>query len=432
MHDFLTLLWKVDYPLTLLVSFLAFFIPLKKRKNFIIPLVIGLLALFGFWQIRDIRGVNKDSELLLIIFYLGEIGILFATTFFTLEIDLTTALFILQCVLSLQHLSFKVSLQIVNFIDINLYFTIYYFLISYLVLAGFTVLMYFIFSRRLTDYVGFSNIIFNTIAFTLIIAIVIIFSIYEQGIMFQNMENRLLITSLLNFSNIIIILLIIVFLYTTAILQKRKEETMLLSMMAQKERERFELAKITIDEINIKYHDLKHMLQDNKTNINEEDLNEIRKTITNYKAIVHTSNVGLNTAVFESQLKCINLGIDLNVLLDGDVFQGFKAHHIYSLFSNLLDNAIEYVSKYEEVEKKRILLTIKSVRDSIVIIVENYLEKEPTIQNGLPHTSHKDLTRHGFGLKSVKRIVDIYEGLFTIKTDDNKFTVKIVFSKQKQ
>lgn len=421
------ILWRLDYPLTVLVSFLVFFIPLKKRKHFYIPLIIGIIALFGFWQIREIPGIDKDNEWISLLFYLGAITILYFISLLTLEVDYKSASFIILCALTLQHLSFKIALQTINFIDINLYHSAYYFLFSYPILIALCFVIYFLFSRRLKEYIHFVNIYFNVVAFTLFVLIAIIFSIFEQKVMFIDSPDRLLISSLLNFSNITITVLIVTSLYFTSVIQKRKEETLLLSMMAQKQRERFELAKITIDEINIKYHDLKHMLQDNQNKINEEDLKEIRKTITNYKAIVQTSNVGINTAVYESQLKCVNLGIDLNVLLDGgDMLKDYKPHHIYSLLSNLLDNAIEAVSKLDE-DKKRIYLTIKKVRESTVIIIENYTENNPVMDDGLPTTSKKDHTRHGYGLKSVKRIVDIYNGLLNISTKDNKFIVKIVF-----
>ena len=202
--------------------------------------------------------------------------------------------------------------------------------------------------------------------------------------------------------------------------------------MASKEKERYELAKITIDEINIKYHDLKHMLQNNTTNINDEDLKEIKETITNYKAIIQTSNQGLNIVVYESQLKCINLGIDLNVLIDGDVFKDFKPHHIYSLLSNLLDNAIEAVDEIKDKDKRRISLKIKNVRESIVVSLENYYSRKPIFLNGRPLTSKKDSSKHGYGYMSIKRIVDKYDGVLDYSFKDDKFVVTILFPKRKE
>ena len=47
----------------------------------------------------------------------------------------------------------------------------------------------------------------------------------------------------------------------------------------------------------------------------------------------------------------------------------------------------------------------------------------------LPITSKKDPSKHGYGLKSVKRIVDIYHGVFSVKVIKNTFVIRIIFPK---
>ena len=428
MDIFINIIWRIDYPLTLLAIFSVFFISLNKKKHFIWPLIIGIIALFGFWQIISIFKEIKNNVSLEMMMYIVEIGIFLVMCYFTLDIGLTSAMFVTQCVVSIQHLCYKFTLQLLNYIDINIYHQPYYFLIYYPILAVFVVITYFVFSRRLNEYVGFTKLLFNIIAFTLIILSELLASIYQQRFMFANIEDRLLITSLFNYSNIAISVLILSFLYISTIMQKRKDENLILSVMSSKERERFELAKITIDEINIKYHDLKHMLKNNEANINKEDLKEIKETVTNYKAIIQTNNVGLNVAVYEAQLKCINLGIDLNILVDGDSFSDFKPHHIYSMLSNLLDNAIDAVSEIKDNARKRIFFKVKTVRESIVLTLENYFDKKPIIINNDLITL-KNPSKHGYGFKSVKRIVDLYNGVYDISIKDDKFVITIIFPK---
>ena len=430
MEQFIAIMWRIDYPLSLLILYTAFFIPSNKKKLFFIPLIVGIAAMFGFWQIQAYVPIFRENVFLAMLLYTFELGIFSAMIIFTFDVSIPSSILIMLFIVSLQHLSYKISLQTVNFIDINLYNTGYYFIFSYSFLIAITIIIYFFYSRKLNEYIGYATIYSNMIAFGVIISIVLFFSFYQQKLMFLENENRLLITTLFNFSNIIITALNIVFLYVFSILQKRKQEALIVSLMAQKERERFELAQITVDEINIKYHDLKHMLQDNEAHINEEDLKEIRETVTNYKAIIQTNNAGLNVVVYETQLKCIKLGIDLNVLIDGDAFADFKPHHIYSLMSNLLDNAIEAVNEIEEKEKRRIFLKIKTVRESIILSLENYIKQTPKMFRGIPVTSKKDVNKHGYGLKSVKRIVDRYDGMLDYSTRDNKFIVTIVFPKK--
>ena len=424
-------MWRLEYPLTLLIVYFAFFICSNKKKRFYIPLIVGILAMFGYWQIQGINKIIVENVFLATPFYLLEITILAAMVYFTLDIGLSSSIFLTINIVSLQHVCYKGSLQIVNFIDMELYHSPYYFIIDYAFTIVFAVIIYFTYSRKLIEYISYASVAANTVAFAVFVAIELVFSFYQSKLKFLDNPNRMLINSLFNFSNIIISILLISSLYTFVILQKRKQEALIISLMAQKERERFELSKITMDEINIKYHDLKHMLQDNNNSINEDDLKEIKETVTNYKAIIQTSNAGLNVVVYENQLKCIKLGIDLNVLIDGDTFTDFKPHHIYSLLSNLLDNAIEAVEPIKEKNKRRVSLKIKTVRESIILSIENYFDIPPKMFNGVP-ISLKNSTKHGYGLKSVKRITDIYDGVIDYSIKDDKFIVTIIFPKKKE
>lgn len=423
MQQIIDIIWRIDYPLTLLISFIIFAIPLKKRKYFWISILVGTAVLFSAWLLRSIP-VFDSNEFLVFPLYLIEIAILFGIIYFTLDLNIIEALFILVCALSVQHLAYKVSLGVMNFVDINLFNTPWYFLFSYVSLGIISVIVYYIFSRKLIDYIGHSSFLMNMIVLTLVVVMDIFFSIAEQKVMFADIPNRLLISSLINFSNIISTILIIVFLYTFAISLKRKEDNITTALIKTKEYERYEKSKIMNEEINIKYHDLKKMLQNNE--LSEGARKDIEETITNYKAFVNTSNSGLNVIIYETQLRCIKEGIDLNVLIDGDYFASFKENHIYSLFSNILDNAIEATMDLPK-EDKRIHLTIKKVRESIVIVCENPTKNSLKINNGFPLTSKKDKANHGFGFRSIKRITDIYKGVLSYEIKNNVFTLKIVF-----
>ena len=112
-------MWKIDYPLTILVIYLAFLIPLNKKKRFWIWLIAGIALLFGWWQIQNIGDFMTNNVALMMLMYIVEIAILFGLCFFTLEGGVSSSFFIMLSIVSLQHLSYKVSLQIINFININ-------------------------------------------------------------------------------------------------------------------------------------------------------------------------------------------------------------------------------------------------------------------------------------------------------------------------
>ncbi len=102
---------------------------------------------------------------------------------------------------------------------------------------------------------------------------------------------------------------------------------------------------------------------------------------------------------------------------------------LYSLFGNAIDNAIEAVSKENDENLKTINLIVRGVHSLITIRVENYFTGNIILnQEGLPITTKKDRDYHGYGLKSIKYIVEKYNGDFRINIEDNIFSLSILFS----
>ncbi|MDF2524679.1 MAG: hypothetical protein K0R31_2320, partial [Clostridiales bacterium] len=50
-------------------------------------------------------------------------------------------------------------------------------------------------------------------------------------------------------------------------------------------------------------------------------------------------------------------------------------------------------------------------------------------EDGLPVTTNKDKDYHGFGMKSIKYLVDKYNGELSIKLNGDIFNINIVFPK---
>lgn len=104
----------------------------------------------------------------------------------------------------------------------------------------------------------------------------------------------------------------------------------------------------------------------------------------------------------------------------------FKEQEICSMFGNLIDNAIE-ASKKLKIEEKKIYITIEKKKQMIYIEIKNEVEEEPIKRNNKFITLKEDKNLHGYGLKSVQRIVEKYDGIITYETADKMFTTAISF-----
>jgi sensor histidine kinase regulating citrate/malate metabolism len=102
---------------------------------------------------------------------------------------------------------------------------------------------------------------------------------------------------------------------------------------------------------------------------------------------------------------------------------------LYSLFGNAISNAMESVSQLDDVHKRHISLKVREVGDLVSIHVENYYDGKLEFVHGLPQTS-KDRNYHGYGMKSMERIVSSYGGTMNITTQDQLFKLDILLPKK--
>lgn len=115
-------------------------------------------------------------------------------------------------------------------------------------------------------------------------------------------------------------------------------------------------------------------------------------------------------------------------MIDGSKFEFMRQPDIYSLFVNILDNAIDAVEKIEDCEKRVISLTAEETAGMIFLNAENYFDGKITIVENLPETTNSDKNFHGFGMKSIEHIIKKYKGELYVKADIAIFP-RIILSK---
>lgn len=98
---------------------------------------------------------------------------------------------------------------------------------------------------------------------------------------------------------------------------------------------------------------------------------------------------------------------------------------IFSLFGNILDNAIECEATLPP-EARFIHLSARAVNQLLLIHVENHFEGTLELRNGIPLTTKDDKDYHGYGMLSIRHIVEKYGGNFEISTEDRLFQIDIM------
>lgn len=102
----------------------------------------------------------------------------------------------------------------------------------------------------------------------------------------------------------------------------------------------------------------------------------------------------------------------------------YKASDLCIILGNLLDNAIE---ASENCANKEIDVYIVYAKNRLKISTKNYYEGEINKdKEGNFLSKKKDKENHGIGLKSVKKIVSLYNGYIEIQAENSLFKVNIL------
>lgn len=210
---------------------------------------------------------------------------------------------------------------------------------------------------------------------------------------------------------------------------KLKNELMLYNEQAKMQYEYY-------NNLDTKYKNSRKIIHDIKNHMNAiEELYEQRETekAKNYTEDMYkmfdkfvqkyyASNKVLNIIINDKLSKAEQLGISISCKI-GDVNLEFiKDIDLTTIFSNLLDNAIEGTKT--AAENKSISLKVDKFNEFIVINLINPTDKEPIQEK----EGFKSTKKHhkGLGLENVRMALNKYEGNMRIEYKDKIFKVNIV------
>ena len=195
-----------------------------------------------------------------------------------------------------------------------------------------------------------------------------------------------------------------------------------------REREQYAAVKENMDMINIKCHDLKHQMRTvlSGKQVDSEEIRKIEDAINIYQSAYKTENEALNVVLMEKGMLCKSKGIDLSCILDGAGLEFMSDSDVYALFGNIMDNAIEAVSRIPA-GNRAIGLQIKTHGSFVSVIVYNGYEGDLEFKGGLPQTTKGDRSNHGYGMKSIRYIVNKYDGRMLINGDGGVFRLTMLF-----
>lgn len=278
----------------------------------------------------------------------------------------------------------------------------------------------------------------------LMISMLFILNFISYILLQNGVTNMLSSNELLHYSMVSLLLALCSLLMLTlqrsifAQTQAEKDKEMVERLLTV-EKQQLLFSKESISLINMKAHDLKGQIAalrslslPEQAKTEQETLySQMEDTIRLYDAQYHTGSEVLDILLTEKTLYCAKNNIQFSCIIDGASVVQMDSADIYSLFGNALNNAIESAEKAETAECRNISLRITRKASFLFLELENYCGVTVCFQDGLPITTKQSNNRwHGFGTRSMKYIVEKYNGNLVMWQEGNHFIANIMIPLQ--
>ncbi len=407
----------------------------RRRKFFLPRLCVSAAACFLFaWLIPALENALYMSFMFLAIFAFTVLAVKF-----TMAQSWLTVVFCCIAGYTTQHFSYEIYNMTLELMGANtgglgqygggeILFVSNPFLIAvYLcVYVASYMLSWFVFGNKLgakEDVRLKTTFIFVFAVFILIIDIVL------NAVVVYYLENDdVLYTVIVGIYNILCCLTSLYLQFEVALKSQMQDALETVRRLWHEEKEQYAESKENISMINMRCHDLKHQIHSlgHSERITPAAIAELEQRISIYDSVVKTGNDALDVILTEKSLLCNKNNVRFSCIVDGGQLSFMTEEDIYSLFGNIIDNAIEAVLKVEQ-NKRTISLHVKAVDNMLIVRERNYYAETLRFENGIPQTTKEDKNYHGYGIRSIRYICDKYGGELNISADGEIFSISIVF-----
>lgn len=259
-------------------------------------------------------------------------------------------------------------------------------------------------------------------------------SIYIAFNEFYNRNGRLssmIVMSILLLFNVTIFE---IYIKTSEVFMYEKEKTVYTQQMDIISENMIEQKRM-LEEFQVEKHNLINELAVLRGSIEDGDkesaVRNLNKIINNFSNTEKVSNSGNSTvdAIINfkyTTAKEYGINFRLKVFIPNEL--PIEQSDVGVVLGNAIDNAIEAVRKCKS-SKKVIEISMGVKKEAWIIVIKNPYEKEiKRDRNGNILSTKTKEYRRGYGLKSIERIVEKYQGESIIDTENGRFSLTMVLN----
>lgn len=209
---------------------------------------------------------------------------------------------------------------------------------------------------------------------------------------------------------------------------RRDAEAM--ARLLRSQHDQYELTRRSIDDVNGKYHDMKHHLDalraERDASTRERMLDAIEDSLRGYGAAAQTGNHVLDAILTAKRGFAREHSVDVSYVADGSLLGFLRPLDLTAIVGNAMDNAIEAARALPDPDQRTVQLALFARDDFVMLRVENTYDGVVRRQDGRIVT-RKAGDGHGYGLRNIETAVEAYGGTVTIVDGAQWFSLRLLF-----
>jgi sensor histidine kinase regulating citrate/malate metabolism len=203
--------------------------------------------------------------------------------------------------------------------------------------------------------------------------------------------------------------------------------------------EQIENTRQHISEVEKLYGDIRALKHDMGNHISvlenlfaKKETEEFEKYLTELKATYSESVDGIKTGnpvtdviLTQKQKEAEKKGIDFECKFIYPADTNINAFDVSVILNNAIENAFEGI---KGCKNPYVSVIAYRKKNAYMLEVSNCIKKQVVVddETGLPETTKKDKSNHGFGLANIRKVAQKYYGDIDISQDDNRFTLMVM------
>ncbi|MBO4989267.1 MAG: GHKL domain-containing protein [Clostridia bacterium] len=279
-----------------------------------------------------------------------------------------------------------------------------------------------------------ASVVLTVLGGIVIAASIFWFTVISNFGMTSDMRDKInLLTGSAGIIMVVLIVTIYLLLYFVCEKNEEAQRFRFQKQMAEMDAYMLTITQNALEEIKKFRHDQKNRIAYIVTMLENEQYEDVKKYLKSEGGerlkpfyVVDCNNKTLNAILNMEKAKADAKNIHFNLNVDIPSELPYSDVDLCSLFSNLIDNALEACER-DKMENPYVDITIKVNGNYLCIYVENPIGKERD-PNEIKHlvTSKKDKLVHGYGTKIIKGIAEKYSGHVVFSVEKTTFIAEVM------